>query len=241
MKKFLIKKLMLSISIVLIIILLSGKVHAIGGQASGTTDTLYERTVSYFFELIRAMETPTGTLGVPSSINTTNYLDSYTDTKGNTNGIDCHLEKNTEYGTITLLAASQFGNPTSTDTASTGLGATGVFQMSNGKYEYVANTWSSAENGTPTTNNYNRALTNADSRYVNKYYGTKDDFTTRGYVIKGDGLIQTDGWGGSSSFVGSSDPVFARGPYGFFGYDNFGGYASSYGGARAVVVCGAGL
>ena len=183
MKKFLIKKLMLSISIVLIIILLSGKVHAIGGQASGTTDTLYERTVSYFFELIRAMETPTGTLGVPSSINTTNYLDSYTDTKGNTNGIDCHLEKNTEYGTITLLAASQFGNPTSTDTASTGLGATGVFQMSNGKFEYVANTWSSAENGTPTTNNYNRALTNADSRYVNKYYGTKDDFTTRGYVI----------------------------------------------------------
>ena len=234
MKKYFNKKLILSIIIVLAIILINGNVHAVGGQASGTS-SLYSKTVSYFFELIRAMESPTGTLGVDSNINTTTYVDS------SSNGIDCHLEKNTEYGTITLLAASEYGNAKSTDSASTAIGATGVFQMNNGNREYVANTWSSAENGTATTNSYNGALTSADARYVNKYYGTKDDFTSRGYVIKGDGLIQTDGWGGNTNFVTSSYPVFYRGYIGLFGSYYFNGYSNSYYGARAVVVCGSGL
>ena len=234
MKKYFNKKLILSIIIVLAIILINGNVHAVGGQASGTS-SLYSKTVSYFFELIRAMESPTGTLGVDSNINTTTYVDS------SSNGIDCHLEKNTEYGTITLLAASEYGNATSTDSASTAIGATGVFQMNNGNREYVANTWSSAENGTPETNSYNGALTSADARYVNKYYGTKDNFTSRGYVIKGDGLIQTDGWGGDPFFVTSGYPVFYRGDDGLFGYDYNYGHSISNNGARAVVVCGSGL
>ena len=234
MKKYFNKKLILSIIIVLAIILINGNVHAVGGQASGTS-SLYSKTVSYFFELIRAMESPTGTLGVDSNINTTTYVDS------SSNGIDCHLEKNTEYGTITLLAASEYGNATSTDSASTAIGATGVFQMNNGYREHVANTWSSAENGTATTNSYNGALTSADARYVNKYYGTKDNFTSRGYVIKGDGLIQTDGWGGDPFFVTSGYPVFYRGDDGLFGYDYNYGHSISNNGARAVVVCGSGL
>ena len=234
MKKYFNKKLILSIIIVLAIILINGNVHAVGGQASGTS-SLYSKTVSYFFELIRAMESPTGTLGVDSNINTTTYVDS------SSNGIDCHLEKNTEYGTITLLAASEYGNATSTDSASTAIGATGVFQMNNGYREYVANTWSSAENGTATTNSFNGALTSADARYVNKYYGTKDNFTSRGYVIKGDGLIQTDGWGGDYFFVTSGYPVFYRGDDGLFGYDYNYGHSISNNGARAVVVCGSGL
>ena len=234
MKKYFNKKLILSIIIVLAIILINGNVHAVGGQASGTS-SLYSKTVSYFFELIRAMESPTGTLGVDSNINTTTYVDS------SSNGIDCHLEKNTEYGTITLLAASEYGNATSTDSASTAIGATGVFQMNNGNREYVANTWSSAENGTATTNSFNGALTSADARYVNKYYGTKDNFTSRGYVIKGDGLIQTDGWGGDYFFVTSGYPVFYRGDDGLFGYDYNYGHSISNNGARAVVVCGSGL
>ena len=234
MKKYFNKKLILSIIIVLAIILINGNVHAVGGQASGTL-SLYSKTVSYFFELIRAMESPTGTLGVDSNINTTTYVDS------SSNGIDCHLEKNTEYGTITLLAASEYGNATSTDSASTAIGATGVFQMNNGNREYVANTWSSAENGTATTNSFNGALTSADARYVNKYYGTKDNFTSRGYVIKGDGLIQTDGWGGDYFFVTSGYPVFYRGDDGLFGYDYNYGHSISNNGARAVVVCGSGL
>lgn len=166
MKKYFSKKLFLSIIVVLAILFMHKNVYAVGGQASSTS-SLYSKTVSYFFELIRAMETPTGTLGKSSNINTSTYVDS------SGNGIDCHLEKNTEYGTITLLAASEYGNTTSTDSASTGLGASGVFQMNNGNYEYVANTYSSTEGGDPTTNSYNGALTRADSRYVNKYFGSK--------------------------------------------------------------------
>ena len=143
MKKYFSKKLFLSIIVTLAILLMHKNVYAVGGQASGTS-SLYSKTVSYFFELIRAMETPTGTLGKSSNINTTTYVDS------SGNGIDCHLEKNTEYGTITLLAASEYGNATSTDSASTGLGSTGVFQMTNGRYdEYVANTYSSANGRNP--------------------------------------------------------------------------------------------
>ena len=227
MKKYFSKKLFLSIIVILAILFMHKNVYAVGGQASSTS-SLYNKDVSYFFELIRAMETPTGTLGKSSNINTSTYVDS------SGNGIDCHLEKNTEYGTITLLAASEYGNTTSTDSASTGLGASGVFQMNNGNYEYVANTYSSTEGGDPTTNSYNGALTRADSRYVNKYFGSK-------HSITGDGLIDTDGWGGRTSFVSSSYPVFYRGGSGLFGCDSNNGNANSDKSARAVVVCGSGL
>lgn len=227
MKKYFSKKLFLSIIVVLAILFMHKNVYAVGGQASGTSSLDY-KTVSYFFELIRAMETSTGTLGKSSNINT----DTYVDNSGN--GIDCHLEKNTEYGTITLLAASEYGNATSTDSASTGLGSTGVFQMNNGYSEYVANTYSSEKDGTPTTNDYNGALTRADSRYVNKYYGSK-------HSITGDGLIETDGAGGGTTFVTSSSPVFIRGYIGFFGYNIDGGIGYWDKSARAVVVCGSGL
>ena len=48
-------------------------------------------------------------------------------------------------------------------------------------------------------------------------------------------------WGGNSNFVNSTNPVFYRGNNGFFGYNNNNGNANTNIGARAVVVCGAGL
>ena len=228
MKKILIKKLVIAIMIA-VFVLLQSQVFATGGQASGTNDSLYNKTVSYFFELIRSMETSTGTLGKSSNINTTNYVDS------SGNGIDCHLEKNTEYGTVTLLAASAYGNATSNDTTSTGANNTGVFQMSNGKYEFVANTLQESESSAKYSNSYNKALTNADSRYVDEYKSLTK------YSIPGDGIIDTDGWGGDTNFVTSIIPVFFRGSGGFFGYSYHGGTAYSTLGCRAVVVCAPGL
>ena len=106
--------------------------------------------------------------------------------------------------------------------------------MNNGKYEYVANTYSSTEGGDPTTNSYNGALTRADARYVNKYFGSK-------HSITGDGLIDTDGWGGNTDWLSTSYPVFERGSSGLFGYYSYDGDANSNYSARAVVVCGSGL
>ena len=228
MKKTSIKKIIITI-IIATMILLQSQVFATGGQASGTNDSVYNKTVSYMFELIRTMETSTGTLGKSSNIDTTNYVDS------SGNGIDCHLEKNTEYGTITILAASEYGNKSSNDTTSTGANKTGVFQMNNGKVEYVANTLQDTPESAKRANTYNRALTNADSRYVNEYKSTTK------YSIPGDGILETDGWGGSTNFVTTASPVFARGHYGFFGYNYGSGNANAVFGCRAVVVCGPGL
>ena len=106
--------------------------------------------------------------------------------------------------------------------------------MNNGKYEYVANTYSSTEGGSLATTSYNGALTRADARYVNKYYGSK-------HSIIGDGLIETDGWGGNTSWLSTSCPVFVRGSSGLFGSYSYDGDGHSNESARAVVVCGSGL
>lgn len=230
MKKYLSKKLFLSLVIILTIIVINGNVNAAGGQASGSTNP-YGDEVSKVFELIRAMETKTGTLGVTSNIDTSNYVDS------SGNGIDCHMQKNTEYGTMALLASSEYGNKSSTSNTSTGLGETGVYHLNeNPPYEYVANTWSTEVNGSPIVNTYNKALTNADSRYVDKYYGKIDDFIDRGYVIRGDGIFDFEDVR-VSNFVQSSLPVFSR--VGFRGITAYKG--DSLYNSRAVVVCAPGL
>lgn len=229
MKKNFRKKLIITI-IIATILLLQSKVFATGGQASGTNDLAKNRTVSYFFELIRSMETSTGTLGKASNINTTNYVDS------SGNGIDCHLEKNTEYGTITILAASDFGSKENCTAANN----TGVIISNGNQWEVVANTLQESPTSDKISNSYNRALINADSRYVDEYKNTTK------YSIPGDGIIETDGWGGNKNFIDSTRPVFKRRVNGFFGYANDTGsaYFNNQGGSsfcRAVVVCAPGI
>jgi len=175
-------KILLITLIMCMIIGIQGNVQASGAQAYRINSQLVNQTVSYFFELIRAMETTTGTLGKASNIATsTDYTDS------SANGIDCHLEKSTENGTVTLLAASEYGNVPTDSTECTAANNTGVFDMNNGKWEYTATIYKSSANSSAATTDYNGALVRADSRYVNEYVGDK-------HSITGDGLIETDGW-----------------------------------------------
>jgi len=222
-------KIILITLIMCTIIGIQGKAQATGGQAYQMNSELTDKTVSYFFELIRAMETSTGTLGKASNIDTEN---DYTDSSGN--GIDCHLEKNTEYGTITLLAASDYGNVPTNSTTSTAANNTGIFDVLNNGWEYVANIYKTSANSSASTTDYNGALIRADSRYVNEYVGDK-------HSIPGDGIIETDGWGGDTSFISSTYPAFERSDHGFFGYYIASGNGYSDHGARAIVVCGSGL
>ena len=188
------------------------------------------------------METASGTLGKSSNISTSNYVD----TSGN--GMDCHLEKSTEYGTITLLAASEFGNQESTNVVSTAESGTGVYQMSNNKYEYVAGVFeTSSTDPTRLSNSQNGALTSAHAKYVDIYVGTTKQ------SILGDGIFITDGWKSSTKVWReyTENPVVVRGRGGLFGYDFFGGKgtgmivtngaANSNIGARAVVVFYSGI
>ena len=219
MKKF-IKILSITICITLMI---SGSVFAAGLQAYGTSSLGFKTAVE-FFGLIRQMESATGTLGVSE------------DYSGHANNIDCHLEKNTEYGAITILASSPYGRKTSNDTTSTGKGKMGVMQMAyNNKAEVVANTYQ--ENST----SEKVGLTGVADKYVNNYVGTIDDYTSRGYIFAGDGIIETDGWGGNASFLTVDYPFLNRGYTGIFGYHGYIDKAVATTHARAVVVCGPGL
>lgn len=186
---------------------------------------------------IRKMESTGGTLGLNETINTTGLL-ATTDS----NGLDCHMEKNTEYGAMVLLSASSYGNPNIIKSGDTTTGnVTGVVMNIN--KEWVAA--SAIPNLTRTT-----YYKNANSRYVNNDYGE----TEGGKYHKGDAM-QQGGWhsdspvttwfysnGGYSGLLRAySGSVFSY--YGD-GYVNDSDRAANYTrpwASRAVIVIGEGL
>lgn len=217
------KKIMLaSMLIVMVaILIIPGKVHA-AYQSKPGAKTLTNTTADQFFEGCRNMETRGGVLGLNEIIEQTTY-------KGTSNnGIDAHMALNTEWGAIALLTDSAYGIGKdisgTNDKTSTG-NATGVYNLANGTYEYVASTY----NGT--SSQYNTKLRSADARYFNSYSSSTSK--------AGDALNCTR-WLSASciDWTNTSHPIFYRGVGGLFGFGN--DYGSSSG-ARAVVVCGAGL
>ena len=218
-------KLIITMLILLAIILVPNTANA-ALQANKGGTSLVNTYASNFFKGIRQMETANGTLGVTSSIDTeTSYLDS------SKNGIDCHMAKNTEWGTAAMLAASVYGTaPSGQSNASTTGNETGIYQMADGKWEYVAGIYSKD------SYSYDVGIIKAaDERYRNLY--------TSETSIAGDATLQTKNWYSASnaSFVTSASPVFLRSYSALFGYDR--SYGSGYSNytSRAVVVCGAGL
>lgn len=193
--------------------------------------SLVNRTASDFFALIRTMEASGGPLGLNATI------DDAGNETSDSNNIDAHMIKNTEYGTVAMLAASVYGAKNSTGVgrtvATTTNNATGVYQMGtskNGdKYEYVAGIL-----GTSTSANI-KNIKNAPSKYWNNYT------TERSSYKPGDGMKPEISWAPDDYWVSSSYPVFQRGGNygGVFDYGSIG--ASSSYSSRAVVVCGAGL
>ena len=197
----------------------SSTVHA-NVQSRPNATRLTNKTVSQFFVLARQMETSTGPMGLNATI------DANGNETSESNNIDVHLIKNTEWGTAAMLAVSNYGGITNaTANATTTGNASGINQMNSG-FEYVAGMWDKS-------NTYNSVLYNADEKYWDKY------LTSNGY-INGDGTIETKQWKGASSayFVTSSAPVFGRGNSGVFCYYGSHGNAYSANGSRASVVCG---
>ena len=202
--------------------MLTGKVSAAVQSRPGVT-SLKNTTANDFFVKIRQMEVEGGTLGKKAQLDSTTYLDS------SNNGIDVHMAKNTEWGAAAMLAASPYGSaPSGRSDASTTGNATGIFQMADGTYEYVAGIYN-------TSNDYMSKLKNADSRYVNIYTGE--------VAKRGDATLETKNWKSSSraNFVNSSYPIFTRSYSALFGYNNDDGNSISYISSRAVMCVGSGL
>lgn len=207
---------------ILTVFMLTGKVNAAVQSRPGVT-SLKDTTANDFFVKIRQMEVEGGTLGKKAQLDSTTYLDL------SNNGVDVHMAKNTEWGAAAMLAASPYGSaPSGQSNASTTGNATGIYQMADGTYEYVAGIYN-------TSNDYMSKLKNADSRYVNIYTGE--------VAKRGDATLETKNWKNASdtSFVASGYPVFGRSYSALFGYSIGRGNSSSKFSSRAVLCVDPGL
>ena len=175
---------------------------------------------------IRSMEKSGEAMGLSETLNSDLTASS------DSNGIDVHMMKSTEYGAIAILSASGYGNPqklqNSTEKTTTG-NKTGVY-FSGANWEWVAGGLQGSIFG------------GVNSKYYDSYTGAQasakvgDALGTSGTTNPG-----CTSWHSASSanWVGGSNPYFLRDNGGLFSF--YGNYANSGYLARGVAVCGAGL
>lgn len=191
--------------------------------------SLVNKTPSEFFALIRKMETADGPMGLNATVD-----DTGTETSSS-NNIDAHMIKNTEYGTVGMLAASIYGakdGDGERDGNTTG-NATGVYEMGNIRdrcVEFVAGIFQD----TTVPNLIN--IKNAQQKYW-------DNYTNIELPKPGDGTKEIPwrySWG--NEWVDISRPIFERGREdGIFEIHSDEGAMSNIDTSRAVVVSGIGF
>ena len=229
--------------IVALIMLLAIAVLPVGqAQASlqSNPNTQYkssdQKKPTDWIKQIREMETGQGSMGLNETLNGNLTASS------ESNNIDVHMMRSTEYGAIAILSASGYGNPQTLQNSSTKTttgNKTGVY-FSGTNWEFVAGGLSgSAYNG-------------VDKRYYDAYgtnnSGTSDYDTNKSNAKVGDALgdrtTANKGcatWHSASyaDWVRSSHPYFIRGYGGLFSFSSF--YAANTFWGRGVAVVGAGL
>ena len=232
MKNITYKSITVFLLFIIFIILNTGNVKAVL-QANGNTSATYN--LSDWMLNVRKMEELGGAMGLSETLNSD--LTSTSDS----NNIDVHMEKNTEYGALAILSASSYGNPNVIADGDTTTGnATGVVMNINKE-------WVAASLATVGATNFKKATL----RYKNVY--------TETYISKnGDAISETQGWHGSTSSTwlmdtyGSSKDAcallrgYAGSIFSYYGYGRtsspFVAYKDAYWAntyaSRAVVVSG---
>ena len=209
--------------LIIFIILNTGNSKAVL-QANGNGSAIYN--ISDWMLNVRRMEELGGAMGLTETLN------SNLTSSSESNNIDVHMEKNTEYGALVILSASSYGNPNKVEDGNTTTGnATGVLM-------YLNSEWVASGTVVSATNYYN-----AKSRYKN--------VCTDQYVAKkGDAISETVNWHGSKKNAWIYDnidygllrarvgSIFSY--YGTSNNDN-GAYYIYEHPTRAVVVSGQGL
>ena len=153
-------------------------------QSNGNTGATYNLSDSMIN--VRKMEELGGAMGLSETLNS-NLISS-----SDSNNIDVHMQKNTEYGALAILSASSYGNPNKVNDGETTTGnATGVVMKLNSE-------WVAVGNLTKATNYYNSAL-----RYKNVYKESIDSGNSLKYIkMIGDAITETQNWyGGSATFM----------------------------------------
>ena len=175
---------------------------------------------------IRQIETSGNAMGLSETLN------SDLTSSSESNGIDVHMMKSTEYGAISILSASGYGNPQTLQSSSvktTTGNKTGIY-FSGSDWEWVAGGFSG------------KIFSGVNSRYFDTYSGSQASARI------GDALGSASttnpgcaGWhsASNSDWVRSGYPYFWRGDGGLFSF-NFSNASYSLC-ARGVAVVGAGL
>lgn len=224
--KIIIKKILIIVGMFfLAMIMLIGESKA-ALQANPNTHYQKVDSITNWMVDIRNMEKSGEAMGLNETLNTdlTPLSES--------NNIDVHFLRSTEYGAVAILSASGYGNPQilqeSTIKTTTG-NKTGVY-FSGEHWEWVSARVETAPAG-------------GDSRYYDSYTGVQE--SARVGDALGDSTTSNPGctsWHSASyaAWISSKSPLFIRGYSGLFSYD----YTSSTGwdrSARGVAVCGTGL
>ena len=201
-----------------------GMIFALPLQSQATLqsngDTEVSKTWGEWIIDIRQMEALGGTLGLSDTINTTSLVSN-----GESNNLDVHMQKNTEYGAMAILSASSYGNPSKINDGDTTTGnKSGIVMKIN--QELVSATYNKGD---------------IKEKYVNIYL-TK-------YSLRGDAIDETEGWYGSTQngwlftpFYGgttillraTNNSIFSYGATGDFHFDS----SNSSHATRAVIVSG---
>lgn len=175
---------------------------------------------------IRQIEKSGNAMGLSETLN------SDLTSSSESNGIDVHMMKSTEYGAIAILSASGYGNPQTLQSSSvktTTGNKTGIY-FSGSNWEWVAGGLSGS------------IFSGVNSRYFDTYSGSQASARI------GDALGSASttnpgcaGWHSASNsiWVDSGNPYFVRGVGGLFSFSISNASGSLY--ARGVAVVGAGL
>ncbi|MCI8640754.1 MAG: hypothetical protein HFJ59_02625 [Clostridia bacterium] len=201
-----------------------------GLQANPNTHYRKESNTTYWATGIRNMEKLGEAMGLNEILNTNLTPQS------DSNDIDVHFMRSTEYGAIAILSASGYGNPQTLQQSAlktTTGNKTGIY-FSGGNWEWVAG----STNRIP-------IATGIDSRYQDDY---ADIYDVNKASKKGDALgtnISINpgcaGWHNavSKNWPGGASNMLRRGGDGLFSFNSSYNYNSAYG--RGVAVCGSGI
>ena len=195
-------------------------------QSNPNTQYKTQHEPTTWMTQIRQIETSGNAMGLSETLDTTSLIAT-----SESNGIDVHMMKSTEYGAIAILSASGYGNPQTLQSSSvktTTGNKTGIY--------FSGNNWEVVAGGLKES-----IFSGVNSRYFDTYSESQDSARI------GDALGSASttnpgcaGWHASyGRWVISSYPYFVRDNGGLFSF-YFNGISSSYY-ARGVAVVGAGL
>lgn len=132
---------------------------------------------------VRYMEGSNGALGLKETINS-----NLTSSSGS-NNLDIHMQKNTEYGAIAILSASNYGNPVKIESGNTTTGnETGIYIYLNGEYVAANNSYAVNESVIYDAQQFRAS--------ADKYKNLYNYSATYSPKMVGDAIEETSGWHG---------------------------------------------